>query len=61
MKENGEKTQKTKRADIISKEAPPSIKQITRSGMDKTKDKWKTRNGFVFPGMKSAVESNLYP
>jgi len=61
MKENGEKTQKTKRADIISKEVPPSIKQITRSGIDKTKDKWKTRNGFVFPGMKSAVESNLYP
>ena len=25
------------------------------------KEKWKTSNGFVYPGMKTAKESNQYP
>ena len=40
---------------------PVSVDKLSKLELQKSKSEWKTMNGFIYPGMKSAIESNIYP
>lgn len=40
---------------------PVSREKVAKENEEKSRDEWKTSNGFIFPGFKSALESNAQP
>ena len=40
---------------------PVSVDGLRKLALEESKSSWKTKSGFIYPGMKSAVQSNHYP
>lgn len=40
---------------------PANIKQEEKDSLDKSKDEWKTKEGWIFPDVKTSMQSNEHP